>query len=110
MSEKTASATTASSSYRTPSDATLKNAAKLAIMHDKPILLDYWVPSLERKAIIGAKNSDPREKMLVKSAEEYTSSIQKFFKVGSDVVDFIIITENSIYLVDGSIETKMVSN
>ena len=28
--------------YRLPSDVTLKHAAKLSIVEDKPIMLDYW--------------------------------------------------------------------
>jgi hypothetical protein len=90
--------------YRMPSDATLKHAVKLAIVDDKPIMLDYWTPSLDKKALVGAR--DNGEKMLVKSEDEYTSIIQKFYKVGSE---FIVITENSIYIVDSGIPTRKIS-
>lgn len=41
--------------YRLPSDVTLKHAAKLGIVEDKPIMLDYWSVSLDKKALIGVK-------------------------------------------------------
>ena len=66
------------SNYRLPSDVTMKHAAKLAIVDDKPILLDYWTPSLDKKALVGARENG--EKMLVKSEDEYTSTIAKFYK------------------------------
>jgi hypothetical protein len=46
------------------------------------------------------------EKLLVKNEEEYTSSISKFYKSGTD---YIIITENSIYLVSSDIPTRKIS-
>lgn len=91
--------------YRLPSDITMKHAAKLAIVDDKPILLDYWTASLEKKALIGAKEATG-EKLLVKSEEEYTSSIAKFYKSGTE---YIVITENSIYIVSNDIPTRKIS-
>jgi len=90
--------------YRLPSDVTLKHAAKIAIVEDKPILLDYWTASLDKKALVGAKATG--EKLLVKSEDEYTSSIQKFYKSGTE---YIIITENSIYIVCNDIPTRKIS-
>jgi hypothetical protein len=46
---------TAKSSYRLPSDTTLKHACKLAIVEDKPLLMDYWPASLENKALVGVR-------------------------------------------------------
>ena len=97
-------ATPVASNYRTPSDATLKHAVKLAIVDDKPIMLDYWAPSLDKKALVGARENG--EKLLVKSEDEYTSTIQKFYKSGTE---FIIITENSIYIVASDIPTRKIS-
>ena len=63
MSEKTStesvtsSATSKENNYRLPSDITLKHAAKLGIVEDKPIMLDYWTFSLDKKALIGVKDS-----------------------------------------------------
>lgn len=92
------------SSYRLPSDITLKHAAKLGMVEDKPIMLDYWTVSLDKKALIGVK--DNGEKLLVKSEDEYTSTISKFYKSGTE---YIVITENSIYLVSSDIPTKKIS-
>lgn len=90
--------------YRLPENTTLQHAAKLAIVEDKPILLDYWTHSLDKTVLIGVK--DNKEKLLVKSEEEYTSPIAKIFKVGKE---YIVVTENSIYLVDVEIPTKRIS-
>jgi hypothetical protein len=90
--------------YRLPSDLTLKHASKLSIVDDKPIMLDYWTHSLDKKALIGARDSG--EKLLVKSEDEYTSMIQKFYKSGTE---YIIITENSIYIVASDIPTRKIS-
>jgi hypothetical protein len=87
-----------------PSDITLKNCAKLSIEQDKPIMLDYWEGSLEKKNLIGVKKNN--EKLLVKNAEEYTSPISKIFKSENE---FIIITENSIYIVSSSIPTRKIN-
>ena len=91
-------------SYRLPDATTLQNVTKFAISEDKPIMLDYWTSSIEKKALIGVRENN--EKLLVKSDEEYTSPIQKIFKAGND---FIIMTENSIYIVDNKIPTKRIS-
>ena len=91
-------------SYRLPDNATLQHAAKLAIVEDKPILFDYWTNSLDKKVLIGVK--DNKEKLLVKSEEEYTSPVAKIFKTGQE---YIIMTENSIYIVDVGIPTKRIT-
>jgi len=81
--------------FRLPSDVTLQHASKLSIVEDKPILLDYWTNSL-----------DTKEKLLVKSEEEYTSPVAKIFKTGQE---YIIMTENSIYIVDSGIPSKRIT-
>ena len=90
--------------YRLPSDVTLKHAAKLSIVDDKPIILDYWTASLDKKALIGGKENG--EKLLVKSEDEYTSQIVKFYKSGTE---YIVITENSIYIVSNDIPTRKIA-
>ena len=90
--------------YRLPENKTLQHAAKLSIVEDKPILFDYWTNSLDKTVLIGVK--DNQEKLLVKSEEEYTSPIAKIFKVETE---FIVVTENSIYVVDVGIPTKRIS-
>jgi len=108
MSEKSPASANATAStetsYRLPSDTTLKHSAKLGIVEDKPIMLDYWSFSLDKKALIGVK--DNGEKLLVKSEDEYTSPIAKFYKSGTE---YIVITENSIYLVSSDIPTRKIS-
>ena len=102
--QKPAQKTDSTFNYRLPADITLKHAAKLSIVDDKPIMMDYWTFSLDKKALIGARENG--EKLLVKSEDEYTSSIQKFYKSGTE---YIIITENSIYIVSSDIPTKKIS-
>jgi len=92
------------SSYKLPNQAVWEHVAKLSIVEDKPIMMDYWVESLDKKALIGVRDSG--EKLLVKNAEEYTSPIAKIYKV-SDA--YIICTENSIYLTSSEIPTKKIS-
>jgi hypothetical protein len=97
--------TPVSSGYRIPDITTLQHACNMSITHDKPILMDYWTTSLDKTALIGVKEQDG-EKLLVKSEEEYTSPIVKIFKVSNE---YIVVTENSIYLVDVNIPTKRIS-
>ena len=66
--------------------------------------MDYWNDSINGKALIGVKDND--EKILVRNSEEYTSPISKIYKVGEE---FIIITENSIYLVSSKISTRKIN-
>ena len=90
--------------YRLPSDITLKHASKLSIVDDKPIMLDYWSASLDKKALVGVR--DNGEKLLVKSEEEYTSTIKKFYKSGHES---LVITENAVYIVASDIPTRKIS-
>jgi hypothetical protein len=88
-----------------PSDKTLKHAARIAIEQDKPIMLDYYTDTRDGKAFLG-EDSASKEKMLVRSEDEYTSLIQKIFKVADD---FIVITENSIYIISGVTKKKTIT-
>jgi hypothetical protein len=88
-----------------PSTSTLAHAARLSIQNDKPIMLDYYVDTAVGKAFLG-EDAETKEKVLVKSKDEFTSSIAKTFKVGED---FLIMTENSIYVVSGKIQKKRIS-
>ena len=87
-----------------PSVQLLLQAAKLAIQQDKPIQLDYFVDTYTGKAFMG-EDQETKEKMLVKSNDEFTSLIQKVYKVQEE---FIIVTENSIYLVSGKIQKRRI--
>ena len=99
------SVTANNTTYRLPSDVTLQNATKLSIVEDKPVMFDYWTDSLDKKALIGVREGSG-EKLLVKSAEEYTSPIAKFYKSMSE---YIVITENSIYIISSDIPTRKIS-
>jgi|TARA_X000000368_G_scaffold182244_1_gene143886 hypothetical protein len=93
------------SDIKLPSMNLWSHLAKLAITEDKPIMLDYWVESLNKDVVIGL--TEDNEKLLVKNEEEYTSPIVKIFKI--DEV-YIICTENSIYLTSSNIEKKKIKN
>jgi hypothetical protein len=92
------------SSYRMPTNTCMQHAAKLAVVEDKPIMFDYWTASLDKTVIIGVKTN--QEKLLVKSEDEYTSPISKIYKVETE---YIIMTENSIYLTSADIDSSRIS-
>jgi hypothetical protein len=58
---------------------------------------------LDNDVLIGVRENG--EKLLVKSEDEYTSPVSKIYKVEEE---YIIITENSIYLVSANIQTKRI--
>ena len=97
-------AQTAQSAEVFPNPSALLQAAKLAMAQDKPIQLDYYAETASGKAFMG-EDAETKEKMLVKSAEEFTSLIQKVYKVAED---YIIMTENSIYLVSGRVQKRRI--
>jgi hypothetical protein len=90
--------------YASPGNQCLQHCVKIAIVDDKPIMLDYWTDSLNNKVLIGVRENG--EKLLVKSEDEYTSPIEKIYKIDSE---YIIVTENSLYIVSASISTKRIS-
>jgi hypothetical protein len=53
--------------------------------------------------MVGVKENG--EKLLVKSEDEYTSPIVKIYKADDE---YIIITENSIYIVSAKIPTRRI--
>lgn len=93
------------SSTPLPSNQTLLQAAKLAIEQDRAIMLDYYVQTSNGTAFLG-EDPDTKERILVKSKEEFTSLVKKLYKVGED---FIILTENSLYVVSGKIQKRKVN-
>jgi len=90
-----------------PTPTTLVQAAKLAIAQDKAIQLDYYVETHNQQAFLLEDNEAPaegeKEKVLYKNRDEFTSTIQKIYKVSTD---YIVITENSIYIVSGKIQKR----
>jgi hypothetical protein len=89
---------------RIPTYACFQHATKVAILEDKPIILDYWTSSLDKTCLIGVRSNN--EKLLVKSEDEYTSPIAKIFKVETE---YIIVTANSIYVVSADISTRRIN-
>ena len=94
-------------SCKLPPTAVWDHLAKLSIIEDKPIMLDYWTDSLKKEVLIGVKKDTDGEKLLVRNTEEYTSPISKIYKVSEC---YIICTENSIYLVSADIPTKHINS
>jgi len=88
-----------------PSSQTLVQAAKIALEKDCPIMLDYYRQTAGGTAFLG-EDPDSKERVLVKSKDEFTSLIKKLYKVGDD---FIILTENSLYVVSGKIQKRKVN-
>ena len=87
-----------------PCELVLKHVSKLSLEKDKPIMLDYWTLSCAKSVVIGVRTSG--EKLLVKNEDEYTSPISKVYKVGEQ---YIVETENSLYVVSSEIPTKRIS-
>ena len=72
------------SNYRLPTQTTMQHTLKLAIVEDRPIMMDYWTASLDKSVLVGVKENG--EKLLVKSEDEYTSPIVKIFKVDNEYI------------------------
>lgn len=88
-----------------PSPKTLVQAAKLAIEQDRAIMLDYYRQTAGGLAFLG-EDPETKERVLVKTKDEFTSLIKKLYKVDDD---FIILTENSLYIVSGKIQKRKVN-
>lgn len=89
-----------------PSATTLTSVAKLAIEQDKKIMLDYYVESLNEKAFIGEDATSKDQRVLIKTRKDFTSLVQKIYKVGDD---YLIMTENSIYVVSCKIKKRPIN-
>ena len=85
-----------------PGASILLRAAQLSVDEDKPIYLDYYNDSIEKKCCIGVQDGT---KYLVKSDSEYTSTIQNVFKCENC---YIVATENSLYIVSAEIPVKKI--
>lgn len=88
-----------------PSATILLQAAKLAIQQDRAIMLDYFNETANGTAYL-AEDAETKERVLAKSKEEFTSLIRKLYQVGDD---FIVLTENSLYIVSGKIKKRKVN-
>ena len=87
-----------------PSANTLLQAAKIALENDFPIMLDYFRQT--GNTVFIGEDPNTKERILVKSKDEFTSLIKKLYKSGDE---FIILTENSLYIVSGKIQKQKVN-
>jgi len=87
-----------------PSATVMAQAAKIAIEQDRPIYLDYYQDSIAKKCCIGVRGT---EKMLVKSDTEYTSPIASIMRIKEEAT-YIVLTENSLYVVSADIPVKRI--
>lgn len=95
-------AATQNCAVRYPEDSTIIYAMKLSIKEDKPIMMTYWLDSIQNKVVIYT-DKKTNDKVIYKSNEEYTSPIvQKYNNKG----DLICATENSLYLVSNTIQNR----
>jgi len=86
-----------------PAPTVLLRAAQLSMTEDKPLYFDYYRDSVEKKCCIGVKEDNA--KYLVKSDDEYTSTIQTVFRCENC---FIVMTENSLYIVSSDVPVKKI--
>jgi hypothetical protein len=89
-----------------PSATVMAQAAKVAVEQDRPIYLDYYNDSLEKKCCIGVQGNT---KFLVKSDTEYTSPIASIMRIKEEKV-YIVLTENSLYIVSADIPVNRVTS
>ena len=87
-----------------PSATVMVQAAKIASEQDRPIYLDYYCDSIEKKCCIGVQGTT---KMLVKSDTEYTSPIETIMRIKEEKT-WIVLTEISLYIVHADIPVKRI--
>ena len=87
-----------------PSATVMAQAAKIAIEQDRPIYLDYYNDSVEKKCCVGVQGAS---KMLVKSDTEYTSPIETIMRIKEEKA-WLVLTENSLYIVHAEIPVKRI--
>ncbi len=87
-----------------PSATVMVQAAKIATEQDRPIYLDYYADSLEKKCCVGVQGAS---KMLVKSDTEYTSPIETIMRIKEEKA-WLVLTENSLYIVHADIPVKRI--
>lgn len=78
-----------------PSNKTMNHAVKYSMQQDKPIMMDYYQDSYNKKAFFAEEKNTKRKFLIKANQEEYTSDI---ISMGKSDNDYIFITENSIYI------------
>lgn len=88
-----------------PHHATMQHAATIGLQQDRPIMLDYYYPSLRKECKL-VKTQD-KDTILYKNNEEYTSPLKKVFQIDASLTsngkDIICLSENSLYIVHSNI-------
>ena len=87
-----------------PSATVMVQAAKIATEQDRPIYLDYYNDSITKACCIGVQGTS---KMLVKSDTEYTSPIESIMRIKEEKA-WLVLTENSLYIVHADIPVKRI--
>jgi hypothetical protein len=87
-----------------PSATVLHKAAEIATEQDRPIYLDYYSDSIAKTCCIGVQGTT---KMLVKSDTEYTSPIETIMRITEEKA-WLVLTENSLYIVHADIPVKRI--
>ena len=83
-----------------PAPDTLQQACKLSIKLQKPMCFYFYVDSLKGNICI-ASNDD--EKIIFKTNDEHTSTIQNTYKVNDE---YLVVTENTIYVISAKTQIK----
>ena len=82
----------------------MAQAAKIAIDQDRPIYLDYFNDSVEKKCCVGVQGPSKR---LVKSDTEDTSPIESIMRIKEEKA-WLVLTEHSLYIVHADIPVKRI--
>ena len=85
-----------------PSETTLLKAFKLSLKLTKPLDTYFYVDSYRGKVCI---INDGEEMIIYKNDDEHTSPILKVF---NSEENYIVVTTNSIYIINGSTEIRNV--
>lgn len=93
-----------SNSLSFPSEATLLKAFKLSLKLTKPLDTYFYVDSYRNNVCI---MNDGEEMIIYKNDDEHTSPILKVFNSENN---YIVVTTNTIYILNGDTEIKNVED
>lgn len=84
---------------------TLTHAARLSMLNNVPVIMKYYIPSVDCEVYIGIDNN-LNEKYLVRSSEDYTKPIKKIYKSCSE---YIVATDQGIYIISDKTQQRKIS-
>lgn len=93
-----------SNSLSYPAEATLLKAFKLSLKLTKPLDTYFYLDSYRNNVCI---MNDGEEMIIYKNDDEHTSPILKVF---SSENNYIVVTTNSIYILNGKTEIKNIDD